>query len=115
VIGLKITASGWLQEVDLPGDAIATLLNCTSLQRETLRHNVELWHDSEHTDRGSETNMAAICILLNCADHDADTVPLIGGDVVLLGTDPATGRPASLAARDQYLQLGYTLLVTLNA
>jgi hypothetical protein len=110
---LKITATGWLQKIDVNPDQLATEIGCTTVQSVQMRHNVAIWFNTTHSSMWREPNMAAVCLLLNCADHDPDSVPIPCGDIILLGVSP-DGTPADLQ-RPQYEALAYALLNSMAA
>ena len=110
---LKITATGWLQKIDVDPGQFAAEIGCTSVQSTELRHNVALWFDTTHSCLWREPNMSAVCLMLNCGDHDPATAPIPCGDIILLGVDP-TGAPADLR-RPQYEALAYALLTSMAA
>lgn len=110
---LKITATGWLQKIDVDPDQLAAAIGCTEVQSTHLHHNVALWFDTTHTCMWREPNMSAVCLMLNCGDNDPDSVPIPCGDIILLGVGH-TGAPADLH-RPQYEALAYALLNSLAA
>lgn len=110
---LKITATGWLQKIDIDPSRLAAEIGCTEVQSVDLHHNVALWFDTTHTCPWREPNMSAVCLMLNVGDHHPDTAPIPCGDVILLGV-AADGHPADLR-RHQYEALAYALLNSLAA
>lgn len=111
--GLSITAGGWLRTIDLDPQRVAATIGCRTADRKALHHNVDLWHDKHYPDNGRQPNMAAVCLLLSCSNFTPTTVPIICGDVLLLGLDPR-GNTVDLS-NDQYHVLGYALLSSLAA
>ena len=110
---LKITATGWLQKIDVDPTRIANEIGCTEVQSAQLHHNVTLWFDTTHSCMWREPNMSAACLMLNVGDHHPDTAPIPCGDIILLGA-AADGTPADLH-RHQYEALAYALLNSLAA
>ena len=110
---LKITATGWLQKIDVDPGQLAAEIGCAEVQSAHLRHNVALWFDTTHTCMWREPNMSAVCLMLNCGDHEPDSVPIPCGDIILLGL-AGDGAPADLQ-RPQYEALAYALLNSLAA
>jgi hypothetical protein len=110
---LKITATGWLQKIDVDPDRIAVEIGCADVQSVALHYNVRLWSDTMHACLWREPNISAACLMINCGDHAPETAPLPCGDIILLGAGP-DGTPADLT-RQQYEALAYALLNSLAA
>ncbi|MDA0250723.1 MAG: hypothetical protein O2892_07690 [Actinomycetota bacterium] len=110
---LKITATGWLQKIDVDPAHLAAEIGGTHVQSQDLRHNIALWFDTTHACVWREPNMSAVSLLLTVAGHAPESVPIPCGDIILLGVGP-DGKPADLQ-RPQYEALAYTLLNSLAA
>ncbi|WP_342314769.1 hypothetical protein LIX17_25365 (plasmid) [Mycobacterium avium subsp. hominissuis] len=105
---LRITASGWWQTVDI--DPTTSRPQTAAV---ALRHNIELWYRTA-ADPDAEPNMAAMTLLPSVSDLGPHTVPMIYGDAIVVGVDPASGTPAPMTER-QYHAISYALLSSLSA
>lgn len=110
---LKITADGWLHTTDVNPFRMADVIGCTRLDSRRMLFGIEMWHDGDCTFAGRQANMHAVCLMLNCGDETPETVPIIGGDVLLVGVD-ADGSRIELTP-DQMHALGEALLSSLAA
>jgi hypothetical protein len=113
MMALKITADGWLHPTDVNPSRIADVIGCTRLDSRRMHFGIEMWHDADHASAGRQANMHAVCLMINCGDETPDTVPIIDGDVLLLGVD-ANGNRIALT-RDQMHALGEAVLSSLAA
>lgn len=85
--GIVITATGWIRQVDITAEQIAATVGTCSPTTLDAWHNIGLWCTPAELNAGTEPNMAATTVLLCCSDHSSDTVPILTGNVLLLGTD----------------------------
>ncbi len=114
IAALHISAGGWLRKIDVAPDNLAAAINCRHTETADLRHNTAVYFDARSTMMEREPNLAAVNLLIDCGGHHPDTVPIPCGDVLVVGVDPITGRPADLA-RHQYEAMAHALLASLAA
>lgn len=106
---LRINADGWWQTVDIE----PTPTSRTQAATLALRHNIELWYRPEG-NAATEPNMAAMALLPGVSDLGPHTLPMIYGEAIVVGVDPATGTPAPMTEQ-QYHAISYALLSSLAA
>lgn len=111
--GLKITPTGWIHPVDVQLGQIAAAIGCADVIAIPGHHGLQMWVDATCSTEAGLVNAAAMTMLLNCSSLSPDEIPLITGDVVVLGVD-AAGASASLAADQQHV-LGNAVLASLAA
>jgi len=102
---LRISADGWWQTIDVELTHASHTL--------ALRHNIELRYDADNA-AGAEPNMAAMALLPGVCDLWPHTLPMIHGEAIIVGVDPATGAPAPMTDQ-QYHAISYALLSSLAA
>lgn len=107
---LRISADGWWQTVDIEPTAASRAQTATL----ALRHNIALWHRPDGDAGDPEPNMAAMTLLPSVSDLDPHTLPMIYGEAIVIGVDPATGTPAPMTEQ-QYHAISYALLSSLAA
>jgi hypothetical protein len=111
--GFKITPAGWLYPVDVEDGQIPAAIGCDDAIAIAGHHGLQMWVDATYSTDTGLVNAAAMTMLLNCSPLTPDEVPLITGDVVVLGVD-AAGGTVGLAADQQHV-LGSALLASLAA
>lgn len=111
--GLKISPSGCLRTVDIQNGQIAAGIGCVDVIAIAAHHGIQMWADAAYSTETGLVNAAAMTVLLNCSPLAPDEIPLITGDVVVLGVDGA-GDSVSLTA-DQLHVLGSAVLASLAA
>lgn len=111
--GLKIAASGWIYTVDIERGQIPEAVSCAETVAVAGRHGIEMWLDAACSPDTNLVNAAAMTMLLNCSSMTPAEIPLITGDVVVLGID-GVGASVSLT-EDQLHVLGSAVLASLAA
>lgn len=106
---LRISADGWWQTIDIePAPA-----NRSQTDFLDLPHNITLWYSADDTT-GAEPNMAAMALIPGVCGLDPRTLPMIYGEAIVVGVDPATGTPAPMTDQ-QYHTISHALLSSLAA
>lgn len=106
---LRISAGGWLQTIEIDASSSRSSHPATL----AAPHNLELWYAAE-SSADAEPNMAAMSLALSVCDLTPHDVPLICGEVVIVGIDPDTNIPTGMT-RQQYQAISYALLSSLAA
>ena len=81
----KITDTGWVHALTVHGEQLRAQLCCAEVSGLVLGHNLTLWHDP---NAAGWPNATAMLMLRNWASMAPETIPLLTGDVILLGRHP---------------------------
>jgi hypothetical protein len=102
-----------MRTADIEDGQIAAAIGCAGVIAIDARHGIQMWVDAATCTDTQLVNAAAMTVLLNCSPFDPAEIPIITGDVVLLGVD-GVGDSAGLAG-DQLHVLSSAVLASLAA